>query len=132
MDPSGDLPSVWRVSLAEDEQQTAQQSLSHIPGAQAAGQLTQQGQEVLANQAGGGQQQAGQQHSKQQREQWCGHGRVSDSKTVQSPGLPFLLPLHLAKTWGAEFPPPSVSAIMLPGLHLMRHVAFLKPFLLVR
>lgn len=95
--PPGALPSVWRVSLAEDEQQAAQQSLSRVPGAQAAGQLTQQGQEVLADQAGGGQQQAGQQRSKQQREQRCGHGWVSDSKTIQNLGLPLPLPLHLAR-----------------------------------
>lgn len=57
---SGGLSRIrWWLLLAEDKQQTAQQSLSHVVGAQAAGQPAQQGQEVLPGQAGNGQQQAG-------------------------------------------------------------------------
>ena len=74
MGHSGSLPSVRRASLTEDKQQTAQQSLSQILGAQAAGQPAQQGQEVLAGQAGSGQQQADQQRAEQQWEQRSRHG----------------------------------------------------------
>lgn len=71
---SGGLSSIRWLLPAEDKQQTAQQSLSHVLGAQLAGQTAQQGQEVLAGQAGNRQQEAGEQRSKQQREKWRGHG----------------------------------------------------------
>lgn len=72
------------VSLAEDEQHAAQQSLPHVLGAQAAGQAAQQGQEVPAGQAGSGQQQARQEQTQQQREQRRGHGWAGGNR---KPGL---------------------------------------------
>lgn len=53
------LSRIRWLLLAEDKQQTAQQSLSDVLGAQSAGQPAQQGQEVLTGQAGNRQQQAG-------------------------------------------------------------------------
>lgn len=127
---SGGLPSIRRVSLAEDEQQTAQQSLSHVLGGQAASQVAQQGQEVLAGQAGSGQQQAGQQRPQQQWEQRNGHGRLA-LKAVQTLGLPLPLPPHLAKTGGGQdFPPFGLHPHAPQTLICGSGFAVLKPFLM--
>lgn len=105
---SGSLSSIRWLLLAEDKQQTAQQSLSQVLGAQSAGQSAQQGQEVLAGQAGNRQQEAGEQRSKQQREKRGGHGRAWTCKG--NPGSR----LHRGRT-GVR---PSASTSVLSSLQL--------------